>query len=59
LSQALTKQVQKVYDMQREERINLWRDVSRLKVDMPETIQQYLASYRKVSLLKENEGDAS
>ena len=55
---SVTKQVQKIYDMQRDERINLWRDVSRLKLELPETAQQYLTAYRKVALLKENEGDA-
>ena len=55
---SVTKQVQKIYDMQREERINLWRDVSRLKLELPETTQEYLTAYRKVALLKENEGDA-
>ena len=54
---AVTKAVQKVYEMQREERVNLWRDVSRLKLGLPETAQEYLAAYRKVALLKENEGD--
>jgi len=52
-----TKQTQKIYDMQREERVNLWRDVSRLKIGLPETVQQYLTAYRKVGLLKETEGD--
>jgi hypothetical protein len=55
---SVTKQVQKLYEQQREERINLWRDVSRLKLGLPETAQEYLAAYRKVALLKENEGDA-
>ena len=55
---AVTKAVQKVYEMQREERVNLWRDVSRLKLGLPETAQEYLAAYRKVALLKETEGDA-
>lgn len=55
---SITKQVQKLYEEQRAERVNLWRDVSRLKLELPETAQQYLAAYRKVALLQEHEGDA-
>lgn len=51
-----TKQVQKLYEQQRDERINLWRDVSRLRLALPETVQNYLTAYRKVSLL-EDQGD--
>lgn len=54
---SVTKQVQKLYEQQREERSNLWRDVSRLKLALPETAQLYLSAYRKVALLKDNEGD--
>lgn len=49
-----TKQIQKLYEQQREERINLWRDVSRLKLTLPETVQQYLGSYRKAAILRES-----
>jgi hypothetical protein len=52
-----SKQVQKIYELQREERVNLWRDVSRLKLGLPESAQQYLTAYRKVRLLTENPGD--
>lgn len=55
---SVTKQVQKIYEQQREERINLWRDVSRLKLGLPETLQLYLSSYRKASILKDDPGDA-
>lgn len=48
---SVTKQIQKLYEQQREERINLWRDLSRLRLVLPETVQQYLAAYRKVSAL--------
>lgn len=50
---SVTKQVQKLYEQQREERTNLWRDVSRLKLGLPETIQNYLAAYRKKAILEQ------
>ena len=53
---SVSKQVQKIYELQREERVNLWRDVSRLKLGLPESAQQYLTAYRKMRLL--TEGDA-
>lgn len=55
---AVTKQTQKIYEEQRAERVNLWRDVSRLKLELPETIQQYLSAYRKKAILAQEPGDA-
>ncbi len=40
-----------LYMEQRAERVNLWRYVSRLRLQLPETAQQYLSAYRKVSIL--------
>jgi hypothetical protein len=54
---SVTKAVQKLYEEQREERINLWRDISRLKLEFPEAIQQYLAAYRKQAILAQEAGD--
>jgi len=51
------KQVQKLYEQQRRERIDLWRDVSRLRSALPETAQGYLAAYRKAAVLKNEPGD--
>ncbi len=48
------KQIQKLYEQQRTERVNLWRDVSRLRLALPENLQSYLSAYRKLSIL----GDA-
>jgi hypothetical protein len=45
------KRIQDLYQEQREERVNLWKDVSRLRLAFPELTQSYLASYRKMSLL--------
>jgi len=56
---SVTKQIQKLYEQQRQERTDLWRDVSRLKLGLPETAQNYLAAYRKAAILKENPGDNS
>ena len=51
------KQLQKVYQEEREERVNLWRDVSRLRLSLAEVAQQYLSAYRKVYLLEAGKGD--
>jgi hypothetical protein len=54
---SMNKRLDKLYMSQREERITLWRDISRLKLQLPETAQQYLSAYRKVSILEDKEGD--
>ncbi len=51
---SMNKRLDKLYNEQREERVNLWRDVSKLRLQLPETAQQYLSAHRKVSIL---EGD--
>ena len=55
---SLNKNLQGLYQQQREERTSLWQDVSRLKHTLPEVAQQYLSQYRKVSLLTDDKGDA-
>jgi len=57
LEYSVNKRLDKLYQTQRDERINLWRDISRLKLQLPETAQQYLSAYRKVSILEDKEGD--
>jgi hypothetical protein len=54
----MNKRLDKLYNEQRGERINLWRDISKLKLQLPETAQQYLSAYRKTSILEDKEGDA-
>jgi predicted DNA binding CopG/RHH family protein len=49
----LLKQVQELYQQEREEKVSLWQDISRLKLAMPETAQQFLSAHRKVSILKD------
>jgi len=42
---------------QRAERVNLWRDVSRVRERLPESAQQYLSSFRKLEILGDEGGD--
>ena len=55
---SLTKSLRELYEQQRDERVALWQDVSKLKQAVPEQAQQYLTAYRKVSILEdESAGD--
>lgn len=54
---SLHKRMQDLYAEEREERVNLWQDVSRLKLALPEVAQQYLAAYRKIQILESEPGD--
>ncbi len=54
---SLNKRLDNLYKDQREERINLWRDISKLRLLLPENAQNYLAAYRKLSILEESKGD--
>ena len=54
---SLSKRLDKLYKDQREERTNLWRDISRLKLLLPENAQKYLTAYRKLSILEDSKGD--
>jgi hypothetical protein len=51
---SLTKSLREFYEQQRDERVRLWQDISRLKQTLPEQAQQYLTSYRKVSILEDD-----
>ena len=55
---SVSKRMNDLYQEQREQRTNLWRDVSRLRLQLPENAQQYLSAYRKVSILEDDQGDA-
>jgi hypothetical protein len=55
---SVSKRMNDLYMEQRAERVNLWRDVSRLRLELPENAQQYLSAYRKVSILQGDKGDA-
>lgn len=52
------KALGELYEEQRKERADLWRDVSRLRLALPETAQQYLTAYRKLAILESVGGDA-
>ena len=54
----LTKRLQELYADQRAERISLWRDVSRIRQILPETVQSYLSAHRKMEILDDDPGDA-
>ena len=54
-----SKLTQELYEQMRGERVQLWKDVSRLKQTLPENAQNYLAAYRKVAILEDDKGDAS
>jgi len=54
---AVNKRVSDLYSEQREERVNLWRDISKLKQLLPEHAQNYLSSYRKMAILYDTGGD--
>ena len=49
--ETLAKRLQECYGEQRAERITLWRDVSRLRVNIPESAQLYLSAHRKLLIL--------
>jgi hypothetical protein len=54
---SLDKSLREFYEQQRDERRSLWADVSKLKLLLPEQAQSYLASYRKLSILNDKDGD--
>jgi hypothetical protein len=54
---ALHRTLQQLYQEQREERVNLWRDISRLREGLPPVAQEYLSAYRKQTLLEDNGGE--
>ena len=51
---SLSKCLREFYEQERDERVRLWQDVSRLKQALPEQAQQYLTAYRKVLILEDD-----
>ena len=49
----MNRTLQGLYKEQREERLNLWQDVSKLKQSLPEWAKEYLSAYRKLSILSD------
>lgn len=57
---SLNKSLRELYEQQRDERVRLWQDISRLKQNLPEQAQQYLTAYRKMAILEDDSrGDTS
>jgi len=54
---AADKRLQDLYDEQRSERVTLWRDLSRLRLAVPEIAQQYLSAHRTIAALNMHGGD--
>ena len=54
---SLNKNIQRLYAQQMDERINLWRDVSRIRQNLPESAQRYLSAVRKNTVMDEDIGD--
>ena len=52
------KQLQELYEQERDERTNLWKDVSRLRQTLPESAQAYVGARRKVQALEELTGES-
>ena len=57
--ESVQKRLDGLYGEQREERVNLWRDISRLKLLLPENAQNYLSAHRKVAILEGDKGDGT
>jgi len=55
---SVSKRLDRLYQEQREERASLWRDVSKLRLLLPEHAQNYLGASRKLALLEESRSDA-
>ena len=54
---SLNKNIQRLYAQQMDERVTLWKDISRIRQSLPESAQLYLAAVRKTSIMNENAGD--
>ena len=52
------RRLQDLHRDQRAERVNLWRDESRLRQQLPESAQQYLSASRKLDIIGDTDGDA-
>jgi hypothetical protein len=52
------RRLQDLHADQRAERIAFWKDVSDLRRALPESVQHYLSTYRKLEILDDSRGDA-
>ncbi|HNQ22558.1 MAG TPA: hypothetical protein PKK06_05630 [Phycisphaerae bacterium] len=53
----LQRSLQNLYAQEREERVTLWRDVARIRAELPEAAQTYLTAHRKLQLLDTGGGE--
>ena len=53
----LGKRLQRLYSEQRTERQALWQDITRLRQSLPESVQHYLAAFRKMEILNDSPGE--
>ena len=51
------KRLQELYEQERDERVSLWKDVSRLRQTLPESAQAYLGARRRVEALENTTGE--
>ena len=54
---SVEKAIQVIYEQKRTERVNLWRDESRIRTNLPESAQMYLSATRKMAILDDSPGD--
>ncbi len=50
------KRMDQLYAEQRAERVAAWRDISQIKLQVPEAVLNYLSAFRRTELLKDLEG---
>ena len=55
----LAQRLQDLSEEKRAQRIQEWKDESRLRQDLPETARQYLSAYRKLAMLEDDDGGDS
>jgi len=57
--ESLNRSLQGLYEQARAERLFLWRDISRLRLGIPELAKAYLSAARKIQILDGADGDRS
>ena len=54
----ILQSLQAIDERQRQERLSLWRDISRLRSAVPEAAREYLSACRRIDILEDNGGDS-
>jgi len=55
----ILQSLQAIDERQRQERLSLWRDISRLRSTVPEAAREYLSARRRIDILEDNEGGSA